>query len=767
MLPLRLRSLLKLACLLAWFTVSAPLPCSLLQARERYTVQFASGERVETDKFPSWPLPEKPLEVARRKLFDRDNPAVLVRDRKATSQLQSAALLMTNGDVLCGLPQRLEPAVGRSGEPAWLQVQLEANLVPVDGSTLLVRADRVRRIVGRGRSLFPEPPEGTVVLSDGRQLLARSVRWREYGLAVLTEGGIVEASFADIVDAVLPATDRLQGVIEDNLWAGPEAKSLLRFTLAGGGVLTTGRVTRVEEKTRARGRQQVEIFYQVQPAWSRQAIAVNEEEIAWCAYRQPDEALLPLLPDEPLANRRLIGQSEPWRSTGVENEPVPAAGSREADIAVAVHAHSEIAFELPPAAKSLNVAVGIAQRARPGGCVVCKIVADQPDGPVLWESGFVTGADEVKESGAVDVAGHKRVVLVTEFAHEGRPAGADPLDIRDEVRWLRPTVQLDMEKLRSGESLAPLLPGLEAWQLEGVESPPVGIESVWSDVHDRWEPVLALAKGQELKLTRQVSVARSGDILELAAACPSSADEPALELTVDGEPIAPTLSREPKELRKSLESLLPRLRRRDIRESERERNFDDTLAWWWDLQAWRGKQVTLTLTIRANDRDRRLAWRGLALRSAISNLPASGDLPRVGVPLTSLEPLDLSAHKERGSPVKDALPGRRGEPIRYLGQQATGGYGMVRNSHVSFELRPEYRQFVAVVGAVSASSGPFEVLVDDKVVWHKDACDNLSPAELLQIDLPPGARQLTIVNGNDGSYGGHAGWTDAGFVTSK
>jgi len=736
-----------------------------LSARERFAVVFEDGQRMETDTLPSWPLPNS-FKVEGKELFSAANPAILVRDTKAASMLNSAAVVMTNGDVLNGAPERLEPSAGRAGESPWLQVQLEAGLTPVDGSTISVRADRVQRILARGRELWPQPPPGTVVLADGRQLQARSIRWREYGLAFLTESGILEAGFPEIVDVVLPTADVLQGVVEDNLRAGSADETILRFSLSGGGVLTTTDISRIEEKSRSRGRKRVEVLYFVQPAWSRQSIAIREEDIAWCGYRAGDEALLPLMPDETLANRRLIGSTRPWSRGGADSEIVPSAGGREADLAVAAHAYSEIAFDLPPAAKSLSLAVGIAQHVRPGGCVSCKVLAENPAGRLLWESGYLTGTDAAKETGSINVEGIKRVVLRTEFAHEGRPEGSDPLDVRDDVRWLRPIVELDLANLAQPSAIAALLAGAESWQIETADWSKVAITSRWSDVHERWEPTLNISKGANLKLTRQLNVARTGDIIELLAACPSNLDDHAFELSVDGEPVPATLSRDPKELRKTLESILPRLRRRD-KETERERRFDDTLAYWWDLQQWRGKQVTASLTLRGKGRDGRIAWRGLAQRSAIGNMPVDGRLPKVDVPLTSVDPLDVSSHKERGSPVKDALPGLRGEPIRYLGQVATGGYGMVRNSHVSFELKPEFGRFVAVVGAVAASSGPFEVLIDDKVVWHKDAVDNLAPAELLQVDLPPAAERLTIVNGNEGSYGGHAGWTDAGFVLRR
>jgi hypothetical protein len=445
---------------------------------------------------------------------------------------------------------------------------------------------------------------------------------------------------------------------------------------------------------------------------------------------------------------------------------VPRTGHREADLAIAAHSHSEIAFDLSQAARSLNLTVGLAQGATNGGCVVCKIFADSVDGKLLWESGFLTGADEPKSTGDLDLTGVQRVVLVTEFGHEGRPEGADPLDIRDDVRWLRPVVKLDLQALQSGPSLGSLLRGLELWTTSEEELRDASIDVRWSELHERWEPTLVIPKGKQITLTRKVRIDRGCDVLELTAECPPTDDAIAMQVAVDEEAVEPSLSHERASLRKQYDTFLPQVRRGRGKQRLSERSFDDTLAWWWDLAPWRGKEVTVTVTLSAKNKEGRIAWRNLALRSAIGNLPASRELPKVDVPLTSAKPVEVAASKER-TPTKDTLPGRRAEAIRFLGQKMTGGYGMVRESHVTFELKPEYRRFVAVVGAVVASSGPYEVRVDENVVWRREAMDVRDPAELVEIDLPAGAKQLTIAVGADGGYGGHAGWAEAGFVVER
>jgi hypothetical protein len=58
-----------------------------------------------------------------------------------------------------------------------------------------------------------------------------------------------------------------------------------------------------------------------------------------------------------------------------------------------------------------------------------------------------------------------------------------------------------------------------------------------------------------------------------------------------------------------------------------------------------------------------------------------------------------------------------------------------------------------------------QVLIDDRVVWERTLVSSLSPAEQIEIPIPPGAQTLTLLTGNDTTYSGYAAWAEAGFVT--
>jgi hypothetical protein len=742
-----------------------------LLGADRYQAWLDDGTQLSARTLPTWPIPGLPYRFDSRDLVQSSNPVRLMVDRQAAVTLAPPYVVLANGDILTGTPTHLAPDEGRIGLVSRVSVQLESPLMPVGGTAALVRTDRVLRIVATSEAEASSPPPGTVVLADGRRLSARSIRWKETGLLVLTEAGIVEASFGDLVDVVFPGVDRTAAVLVDNLWAGGTSDAAIaRIQMRGGAVITASRVSREVERIRRRGRSTSDAYYYCQPAWADGPLALPEPLVAWIGYRAANEAPLPMLPSETLANRRLISRPAPWlanRAAGggllaSDERSDSGGGLRVSDVGLVTHSHSEIAFDLPVAARTLEISVGIDRAAGGGGCVRCKVLAEKSGGEVLWESGVFQSSDGVQETGLLDVAGLVRVVLVTEFAHDDRPAGADPLDIRDQVCWLDPLVRLDLEGSGQAERVLAVLAGVGDWHLAGDGWRDLAIASRWNATIACWEPVLSLPRDAELRLTRQFRVSRTADIVELLTACPLNLEEHDFELKANGKPLLWRNNAD----RSQLKAWVARYGRSRSRDNDDNSALTDRLAYWWDLSPFQGEQVDLELTIRGNRERSEIAWRGLSIRSAIGNLPES-ELPLApDIALTSLAPLKLASHsdRQRGVPLKDAIPtGKNGEPIRFLGQQFTGGYGMSRNSAISVEIPAGSKRFVALAGCCFQVAGPLQVLIDDRVVWERTVLTSLTPAEQLAIDIPPGAKTLTLQSGPEGSYYGFAAWANAGF----
>src|SRR5436853_7730709 len=67
-----------------------------------------------------------------------------------------------------------------------------------------------------------------------------------------------------------------------------------------------------------------------------------------------------------------------------------------------------------------------------------------------------------------------------------------------------------------------------------------------------------------------------------------------------------------------------RYSRTRARDGNEESNLTDRLAYWWDLSAWRGEDVTMELSLSGRRERNEIAWRGLSIRSPIGNLPEGG-----------------------------------------------------------------------------------------------------------------------------------------------
>jgi hypothetical protein len=760
-------------CTIALASVVSLLLAASAPASERFVAQFTDGKRLEVDQVPFWPLPSGNAKWAGHELFGKDSPRLeLLRDREVTRLLRPPYLVLANGDVLPGTAVQLEPG-GLPGEPLRVRVQLESPLMPLTGATIAVRADRIARlVVSESFASDSNLPPGAVVLSSGRKFVARSLRWRETALSLLTSEGIVEVDYRDIGEAVLPGVDLLESVLDDHQ-TDREGACIVRYALANGAVLTAARAGRRVEQSRARSRVVTETYYLAQPAWTTQPIKFSAGEIAWCGYRRADEVPLSLLPAETIVNRRLIAEPRPWLRNQTFEGTILSCGGREGDLGLSVHSHSELSFILPPESVELSTLVGLDVAVQDGGCVRCKVLAESGsprDKPrVIWDSGILRGSDGVKETGSLDVAGMKRVRLVTEFAHDDRPPGADPLDIRDQVCWLTPLVTIELDGARKVEMLRATLPGASAWEIAEDGGKDAYLTSIWNDDGHRWDPRLCLAgKSARVSFSRKLKVTPAVDVVELFTGCPAAVEQHDFELQVNGEPLAWHASADRKQIVEINNRLLKAIHKREASTSRYKSRTplpDDTLVYWWDLQAWRGQEVTLSLVLRGQTEQNDITWRGLNVRSAIANLPAEGHAIEPQTLLTDLTPTASSVPAQRNSPTKNGVPpGKVPDPIRFLGQHFANGFGFVRSSSATFALDPSYKRFVAVAGCCTDKAGPLRVLVDGRVIWERPLISALSPAEQIDLPLPAGAKTLTLEVGSDGGSGGKAAWANAGFM---
>jgi hypothetical protein len=544
----------------------------------------------------------------------------MYRDGAARPRLRPPYVEFSNGDVIAGTVSGCRLQASEFGDRAVLLIATESPLNTYGNGVLAVRADCVSRIVTTANPLA-QPGGPRVLLTDGRLLTTTSLRFTETGLTLLTAAGIESVNFSQIADLTL-AVDRTRALLEDCLFADSvRSARLVRLTTRDGTALTSTRIHQLLVQDRrlresaAGGARPTELV--LQPSWALEPVTVPNASVCQSSFRLPNEIPLSLLPAVTLAERSTIGGTRPWqRNTSVHRAPL-TAGEMEADTGIGMHAHCEVAFDLPDSARELSLWVGIDQRVAPGGCVVCKIRRDDTAGEVLWESGFIRGNDPPKQVGPLNVRGLRRLVLVAEMGHQGRPQDADPLDIRDDVVWLAPLVTIDPHALRTHDALADILPGLRAWQVPPEQLQEVELTHQWNAFRVRWDPLLRIAKGHELVLTQHVAITSANDVLEFNTALPSHLEDHDFRLTVNGEPLAWSASQDRERMLKM------RTVRLSSRPSTSARKRDDIpnedLAYRWDLQAYRGQTVVIELRLKAGETFSDLAWNSLALRSATAD----------------------------------------------------------------------------------------------------------------------------------------------------
>lgn len=411
----------------------------------RYVAMLRNGQRAEADRFDAWPLGIESSAYVRGSLPKlADVPSVVV-DRQNLPRRDGPVLEFANGD---RLPARIVGYVPEDGfRPARFKVSLECALQAGAGNALFVRVAAVTRIIGARQPLFPhEAP--AVLLTDGRKLSPRSQRWTESGLRMLTEQGILDVAFSDLADVVLAGLDRTAAALAESLAARHSGYDrLYRLSTRDGAIVTTTRCGLQSETALERRRDRFRTptrvtrnYFVCQPAWSYESLRMLDESLCLFSVRAAGEIPLSCLSVKTLAERSLLGAVQPWRRDLSVRGGILEAGELLSDVGLGLRSHTEVCFDLPEGATEFSTWVGLDRNVGTGGCVVCKVFAGEPSGPPLWESGFLRGGEEPQRVGPLDIAGIQRLVLVVEYGHEGRPADADPFDVRDEVVWLAPRI---------------------------------------------------------------------------------------------------------------------------------------------------------------------------------------------------------------------------------------------------------------------------------------------------------------------------------------
>jgi hypothetical protein len=733
---------------------------------DRYWAMFRDGSVIIGKDLQNWSTGRSPS-LNGRPLFDPNNPLRLIRDTTIQSQLSGPYIEFANGDILPGRLVGGLPADPYTRMPAHLLVSLNSPLVPFDrrSSEIAIDPEHVARIVIGKEARGPLEP-GTLLFTDGRKVKVKAVKWALGGVKALTAEGSVTAGWLELSEIHVPNVNPIAALLDDALAPTPRkvegVDALLgRIATTNGAVLTYRRaMLRIDGERDERGN----LLHTIQPSWALQAFRVPFDEVVTRGYREPADIPLSSLPAQTLVQKNATGFTWPWRRNANVRGTDLVLGSAIGDVGVGTHSYSEIAFDMPPAAKLFTATVGINRGVGNGGCAKVLLYKDKVEGKPLWESGFLRGGDSPLKVGSINVAGAKKLVLVTDYAHDGRPRGADPLDIRDEVDWLWPSVTIDLAaagRNRAQPELDEVFPQLADWTIGDDLRKRASFRPFWLARKGRWTPSLFVDSLDKFELLKPFEFSRKIAVTQGTAWLP-------VTLTRDD------LGQSTHEMSLWVEGRqVPVITGGDVNTGNKPPGEYEEK--YFSLGEFAGKTITATLRISPRgspgQKPSGIVLGDMAPLPIVTDLPESGATLKPQVSITSLKPVAANYKREN---KQEIAAGKTidGRPLTLIGWPYADGYGMPPGeSALTYALDPAWTTFVAVIG-VNGNGwwgvGPYEVLLDDQVAWRSADPEQLgrtNEARQIEVHIPAGHKTITLRVDKKSQAG--ASWADAGFVVRK
>ena len=497
-------------------------------AAERYGAMFAEGTRAEEAEIREWADANASPTIGGRALFDPQTPVRWIVDHwQPPAATPSAYVEFSGGDRLAG--EVVSYFAGHENpyetQPAYLMLKPVPDILPPDVPGPLdvrVMTEWVQRVVWEHVGTDEYRP-GTAWLRTGTSHTFRTARWTNAGVILLTNEGIKEHSFADLGEIHLPKINPWVAYYEQLAVLSPQLKSRL-IQLQG----TDGsRWTTSTERFQARhsgDRNRPEHWYQlIQPAWSLDSIWLRFRTIRAWRFYAPYE--IPLSNFAPLqaTHESVFGTGWQWQlDRNVHQGPLQSL-DREFGWGFGVHGSSQLTFEYPETARAVRTQFGLDRSVESGGCISAELILDRQQS-VMKQSNMM-GAMFVGSVNWIDLpaapAESRRITFLTEMAHAGRPAGADPFDIRDIFNWYEPELRLDPVALEAEVTsrAAARLHGLIGWTLSPHDARTMRVSNV-ADTLDGRDPqyrLVARPADRFCILSRKMKIGANDHWLALVA----------------------------------------------------------------------------------------------------------------------------------------------------------------------------------------------------------------------------------------------------------
>ena len=750
---------------------------SYLAAQEpEYRVIYGEKEVVTGIKLAGWDRIDNPPTLDTVPLIS-DAKKIRYFEKLGGSVERAATFLeFHNHDVLPGQVIGYGEADPVKGIPEHYLVHLSGNYRPfaeADG-TIRVKASHVRRVVlESSRVTDTNHPPGTVVLRDETVMQTTSMRWSETGLRALSENRSVSANWVQL-SAVFPTADKtllpIDCVLDDYLAPSNETTSrLARYSTANGGTFTFRESMLIPLR-----REGNFIFHAVQPAWSLDAIRILFDSVTQISYRENNQLPISSLPASIVEQKNFTGFQWPWRRNKNRLGSTLIAGEMISDVGLSTHSYSKLSFQIPADITTRFMSyLGIDQTAEGGGCAQVRISKANAAGTesVVYQSGFLIGSYPYTVADVHGLTDATNLIIETDFGHAGRPAGADPFDIRDDVSWVMPLLTIDLNAARRKmDGLQRYITSTTGWQIPDNFRSHIHLTSHWDSSGGRWlstiswkAAVAVVAETPVMEFHQKVNLTPNNSWVILSASADGIGDKTTtIQVQVNNEPATSILN--------GNISLTGQVAKFDTRH--------------WLLGDLVNKEVEIRIQVMPREagtyKPQGITFARFGLQPIVLGLPASGELPQPDIPLSSLTPVKFVLPGYNEMPEPGLL--KIDVPLTVRSLPIPDGYVFPGRSELVYELKPEYTHLEMVIGLAdgSTSVGAYEVFVDDveEPIWTSKELFNASlganqangyfsrqtQGANVRIAIPDGSQTMTIRSGTQTSIGLLG---NAGFRTQK
>jgi hypothetical protein len=522
------------------------LTCGVAAAERapRYVAMLASGQRIEGDRLTNWHDSNAVPQLAGQSLLAPSNPLRWLRNcSQPLADPPTSYVEFTSGDRLPG-----EVVDYRSGsedpyhpKPAHFIVRVPLAFEAPDNKPIpeiRVATRFVSRIVWQ-RSERQRLAPGSVLFRDGRSLKFRAIRFQPGTVNLLTADGGQRIAWSELAELRLAVVEPWAAWFDQLAAVCTSAQSRMIEIETSSGLVATASLDRLAARFEGNSADPDLWVHGLQPAWSLDILWVPFREIAYYRMFAPHEVPLSRIAPRQIEHREaLAGAPTMEVNRSVAGTPL-CSQSLVFGWGLGVSGGTDLSFDLPAAARTLQGSVCLDRTVGSGGCIRPRVFVQASQagsqnvpalqGNPLWEGPILVGSGSVAETGLMKLgepSSGRTLVLQTDMVAHERPPGADPLNIRDFANWCDLVLTLDPAAVETElhKRTAHQFAAWQGWTVgfgeQTVTRPPVTrLELLFSrnrEVPGAFEPLIRTERAP-LVLRRELTIGPNDHWLIIAA----------------------------------------------------------------------------------------------------------------------------------------------------------------------------------------------------------------------------------------------------------